>query len=506
MDPNVLVIVVDALRADRVGAVGGRDLTPNIDDLAKDGTVFTQAFSTTHATDPAVTSIMTGQYPLSHGITNHGKRVTDAEKKTVENTTQLPEMLLEAGYRTAKFGRPLGRWHRKGFEIYPETGEWRDAFDTDSGSSSTKKRIGQTLERIDPRLKQAATTVYQKISSGFDSSSATFDRTDDRTDILSQFQSFIDNDDSSPFFSYVHLMDTHAQYDASLEKVEYCLENFQYENISIDNILNKSQEGSHIYNHLSDGYPIRNTADYWKNTAYGFGTAVVNAHYDATVLEADERIGKILDSLRERDILDNTLVILLSDHGESLTEQGIYYSHHGLYESTVHVPLVISPPGGSNSTCNELVQITDIAPTIASYTGIQGFSNVDGSSLKSTIEYNKEVGRDFVMAEDLYYQRRRMVRTEKEKVIYTIRDNNICRYCDIEHASRKEFYDLLNDPGETTNLAESNFERFKKLQDLAEDCAETMSTKATQDTDDETQIEYEDEDAIHERLEALGYK
>lgn len=503
MKPNVLVVVIDALRADRVGAVGGRDLTPNIDELANNGATFTKAFSTTHATDPAVTSIMTGQYPLSHGITNHGKRVTDEEKRSVENTTQLPEVLSEAGYSTAKFGRPLGRWHRNGFDVYPETGEWRDAFDVDS-NSTIKTQIAQTLEKIDPRLRRTVSRVYRAATDWSEPSTSDYDRANDRTNVLTQLSSFIDNNEQ--FFSFIHLMDTHAQYDAPLDKVEYCLENFEYENTPIESLLAELPDGSHIHDHLSNGYPIRNAADYWENTEYGFGTAVANAHYDAAVLEADDRVGSIINSLRERDILDDTLVIVLSDHGESLTEKGIYYSHHGLYESTVHVPLVIRPPEGNNSKCGELVQITDVAPTVASYAGLESLSRADGTNLRPTIENGKKVDRDFVMAEELYYQRRRMIRTDGKKAIYTIRENNMCKYCDIEHAPRKELYNLSDNSKERTNLYGEMPEEFNELQDQSEECAEMMKKKAVVGTGSGTEIEYKDEEAVYDRLEALGYR
>lgn len=81
---NVVIVTVDALRADRVGTKMGRQLTSNIDKLASDGVMFENAFSCTNMTDPAMTSLMTGRFPYSHGITHHGAHVSDKEKKRVE--------------------------------------------------------------------------------------------------------------------------------------------------------------------------------------------------------------------------------------------------------------------------------------------------------------------------------------------------------------------------------------------------------------------------------------
>lgn len=374
MDLNVVVIVVDALRADRVGAVGGRDLTPRIDEFADEATVFRNAFSTVGcSTDPAVTSIQTGKYPLSHGIVNHGFHVTDAEKRAVEDVRQLPEVLSESGYYTAKLGRPLGRWHRRGFDEYPSFEEGRKPFDT------RKHRVGQTLEEIHPLLKDGVAAVYNATVGRFEGESS--EPNDTGSDLRDRFDRLLERD--QPFYGFVHLMDTHRPYDADPDLVQSCLDRFDYDNEPRESVNGKFPDGVEQFPDFID--------ERWADSEYGMGTAVVSAHYDATVVEADRRIGRLLDRLHAESQFDDTLIAILADHGESLTEHGIYYGHNGLYDETIHVPLIFKPPGNSGGTCEDLVQITDVGPTILSYLGLEDRMETDGRSLVPAIESKEAI-------------------------------------------------------------------------------------------------------------------
>jgi len=500
METNVLVIVVDALRLDRVGAFDGRKLTPNIDSLAAESAIFTNAYSTTNATDVAVTSIQTGRYPLSHGVVNHGSRVTDQEKNTVEQVTQLPEVLSESGYRTAKLGRPLGRWHRKGFDKYPSSME---RFDGKDKNESVKQKIGDSLKRIHPAFRTAASKLYQSIQQTSQSPPekdeivAKYQNVSD--EVAQNFEDFIQK--SGPFYTFVHLMDTHTPYKANPEVVKSHLDEFEYRTDvamrgtgshprSFDELIERGEfpEIKEKY-YLSDGTPT---------------TAITDAHYDAAVTQADNRVGKILSLLKENGIYDDTLIVLLSDHGESLTEHGIYHDHHGLYDVSVHIPLIIRPPNGHSKEITEFVQITDIAPTIEQYTDT-GELDADGYSLRPVIEENQSIDRQYILAEEAHTQRRRMVRSNNSKLIYLLDGNTICRYCDVQHAPKTELYDLLEDPYETENVAKNSEDKVLKLQRHGDEQAEVFK-KRRPVVNNKEKVTYEDENDMKDRLEALGYR
>lgn len=503
MKPNVLVVVIDALRADRVGALGGPDLTPNIDAFADNATTFTNAHTTTNTTDPAVTSLQTGQHPRSNGVSNHGWRVTDEEKASVENVSQLPELLSEAGYRTGKFGRPLGRWHRHGFDHYPSQMESRSAFD--SRDRPLTDRVGQLLDSVDPRVKTVAQSVFgaaQRIIPEQRSQAGPYAGWDDKSAdrVIQNLASWIDAKD--PFYSFVHLMDTHGPYTAPPELVKTYLHKFDY------NVDRAKFEGWEVptafHAEVMDGdHPEVRQKYYFSDTP---STAVIDASYDASVTVADQRFGFIREILREQGVAKNTFVAVLSDHGESLTEHGIYYDHHGLYEVTTNIPLFIDHPDGSDGRVTDMVQLTDIAPTITATVDISGLAP-DGHSLVPAITEGEPVDREFVLAEETHTQQRRMMRTDSHKLIYTTDDDTICRYCDIEHAPDTELYDLEADPQEVHNLGQTDPSRVADLRDCAADAFERLESNRSRMTAEEAgEIDYDDEQKVYDRLEALGYR
>jgi arylsulfatase A-like enzyme len=448
MEPNVLVITIDALRRDRIGAFGGRQLTPHIDELASESTIFTNAYSTTNTTDPAVTSIQTGRYPLSHGVVNHGRQVTPEEKQAVEQVRQLPQVLSAQGFRTAKFGRPLGRWHRNGFDRYPEQMESRIAFDEQE--QEVTSQIGDLLKTVHPTARDVASSIYRTISNLSEQEDRTFEDVDefDNWDdpeadrVLQNFTEWVT--DSDPFYAFVHLMDTHGPYSAPPDLVYDYLNRFDYR-VDTADYTGWEIPGAFHKRVLDGQYPDIREKYYFDDTP---STAVIDASYDASVTVADTRVHHFLTKLKERGLYDNTLLVVLADHGESLTEHGIYYDHHGLYEVSARIPLLIRPPGGDAKHVDDLVQITDIAPTILSYIDSSSDLQPDGVFLKPAIESNEPIDREIILAEEAHTQQRRMVLNDAEKLIDLISGDTVCRYCDIEHGSGKRIYNRGDDPHE----------------------------------------------------------
>jgi arylsulfatase A-like enzyme len=503
MQPNVVVIVADALRADRVGT---RGLTPNLDALASRSATFTEAFSTTNVTDVAVTSIQTGRYPLSHGVVNHGFRITDAEKAAVETTRQLPEILSDAGYRTGKFGRPLGRWHRKGFDHYPTTGEREAAFDE---SDETKySEIGARLDAIHPALRALGSAAYQRVLEPtrerlFGARNDIGDDyfTDDTDEVVEAFDSFLA--ESGPCYAFVHLMDTHVPYAVDPTLVREYLDRFDYDTDRLHRI--DENVPTHFHDLVTGGaFPEVRERYYFDDDQPS--SAITTAHYDAAVTETDRRIGALLDVLDSRDEFDDTLLVVLSDHGESLTEHGIYYDHHGLYDVSTRIPFVVNPPNysGTPATFDDLVQLTDIAPTVLDYLDLDPVPEMDGLSLRPTLDAGDPLDRSVVLAEEAHTQRRRMLRTREEKLIYLVEGDTVCRYCDVQHGPAEELYDLRTDPEERQNLANERPERVAELRAQAEEMASALADRRGETTDET--VEYDDEAEIHDRLEALGYR
>ncbi|SFC54216.1 Arylsulfatase A [Halobiforma haloterrestris] len=495
---NILVVVVDALRVDRVGSYGGRSVTPTIDELAADGTIFENAYSTTNATDPALTSLQTGQYPRTHGVLNHGSHVSEMEKKRVEDTSTLPSVLNKRGFATGAFGRPLGRWHRRGFDRYPEltSAHWR--------LKSLEKAVSDILYSVHPSIGDVISGVYNSLT----------DRTgsDDENEIVEAFDSFLE--DADRFYSLVHLMDTHTPYDVDENLVERYLERFEYENTPLTEIAERFPTGSITYNSLQPGGVVNQNNDQWRGHEVGIGTALARAQYDAAATEADRKIDSLLSVLRDRGMLEETLVLIVADHGESLGEHDIYFEHHGLYEATVRVPLIVRPPFDAVDRVSELVNITDIAPTVLDVLddskGSPTEFDADGRSLLPLLEGSDSDdtwdSREAILLEEANTQRFRGIRTQNWKYLRAVGDP-ACRYCERPHGAAEQLYDLTTDPNETENLVEDRSEQAAKLRaQLEELLSRYTHSENDPNASDNRSVEYDDEEEVLDRLESLGYR
>jgi len=167
--------------------------------------------------------------------------------------------------------------------------------------------------------------------------------------------------------------------------------------------------------------------------------------YDGEVAYLDRQVGRLLDFLASRGLLDDTLVVLVGDHGESLGEHGILYRHVGLHDTTTHVPLMIRWPGRQRSgrRIHGLVQTIDLFPTLLAAAGLKPPA-CDAVDLR-TLTGDGKPGRRAVFAEHAG-RLGLMVRTPESQ--YILSQGNTRFFADGAY-----LYDLRKDPGETVNLA-----------------------------------------------------
>jgi len=481
---SIVVVIVDALRADRVGALGSeRNLTANLDTLADDGVVFENAFACTNATDPSVTSLHTGKDPETV-IKHHGPFVTDDEKRRAESVPTVPELAQSSAIRTVAAGRPLGRWHQSGFDHYPEP-----AMDV-----HRRRQIGQYLEQLHPALRTIAGTVYESTVGRLKRVRET--ETDEVDD-------FLDHIDEGPFYGLVHMMDTHVPYEVDDSYVDELLDQYDYPNRDLAEFFEEHADSEYI-----DGF-LRGHVD---DRDFRDGLARLYAKYDAAVAHADEKIGRLVDGLRERGQFENTAVVVISDHGESLDEHGIYFDHHGLYDETIHVPMIIAGGDLPVDCCSAYVQLHDLAPTVLDLLGVDADIDGEGRSLQPFLggRENWET-REYIVAREALAQSRVAIRTPEYKFIKHCADDVLerergnslrCGYCNTLHAGERELYDLTSDHSETLNVAEDRPERVGALEEMLSSYHGSLSYPNIGDLG----IEYEDEDAVMSRLEDLGYR
>jgi arylsulfatase A-like enzyme len=275
--PNILVIVLDALRADHLSSYGyGLPTSPNLDRIAQQGVLFENAFATSSWSPPSHASLLTGRYLYEHGV--EWNRALDNRYPT------LAESLRARGYRTGAFSANWmwfsRRWgFGRGFILF------------DDYFHSIGDVFGRTL--YGRKVLEYRLLRYRRLL-GFD------DHPMRRraSDINRSFLRWIKHDSEKPFFVFLNYIDTHWPY---LPPTPY------------------------RYKFLQSNKTIGN--------------------YDDAIAYVDDHIGQLLTELQRRKLAKNTLVVITSDHGESLGEHGLSGHRNALYREEIHVPLIFRWPG-----------------------------------------------------------------------------------------------------------------------------------------------------------------
>ena len=512
---NIIVLICDALRATNLGCYGyDKNTSPEIDEISKTGALFTNAFSAINTTDPSFTSLFTGRYPTSHGVLHHANKINEVEKSYTKNLTFLPEILHKKDFVTIGVDW-LGKWHKRGYDFYGGVKN-NPCIYNQTGTTTSDKEKKLTLSRI---YRAASKKMFSKLSLSFGvynwyyliSSSS-------RKRIRSLLQSYhlksaksllklrenpILSDSSAlsdlaikyihefagkkNFFLFVHFWDNHIPYTAPKSIVRDFLSNYDYPSEKVLPIL-KKLSGTKAKRLILSTLRGR--------TPDTIGEIIAN--YDASIKYVDSNIGRIYKSLQETNILNDSLLVISSDHGESLTEHDIFFDHHGLYDPQLRIPLIICHPDiQAGNSYDELVQNFDIMPTILDIAGIHDVKiSTDGDSLLKIIK-NKTWGRDFVFSEETNAQRKRMIRDKNYKFIKAL-NRSKCTYCQKYHSEYDEFYDLQNDPEEKENISQQ--ERSSMYENELNRFINSLSKPQ-----EGKSVKFEDETEINKRLEALGY-
>ena len=249
------------------------------------------------------------------------------------------------------------------------------------------------------------------------------------------------------FFLFLHYWDPHTPY----------IPPQQYRNLYYQG--NKRDPGNHSLDGLKDKiiYPfIKRLLDTMAPNITDIEYVI--AQYDSEITYVDKKLGELIEVVKQLGILDDTMIIVTSDHGESMGEHGIYFDHAGVYEPTVHVPLILRhaslPPG---KRIEALVQLIDVAPTIFEFLNLEMPEEFEGKSLLPLIKGETEKHYETIYTNQGLWQASRMIRDKKFKLIKFI-DRGFWP------GPMTELFDLEEDPGEQVNLAEKEKETVDKLE------------------------------------------
>jgi arylsulfatase A-like enzyme len=229
------------------------------------------------------------------------------------------------------------------------------------------------------------------------------------------------------------------------------------------------------------------------------------SRYDGEIRYVDDQIARLVDALERHGVLDDTLIVVIADHGESLTEHGFFFAHGWrLFEPSMHVPLVFRYPAGlpRGHRVDGIAQSIDVMPTLLELLGIDAPAEVDGVSLIPLIHGREPMLNPYALAKTtkaLTYLNLELDRNLHDH--YAIRTRE-WKYLHGEDGLTFALFDLVSDPGEALNIAPNEVARVTELRQLLLHVLETHQVDPSEFLQP---LEDDDRRRLEERLRSLGY-
>lgn len=381
---NVLFIVVDDLRP-QLGSYGNTVIqTPNLDAFAKTAVQFNNAYSQVAVCGPSRSSFLSGLRPNTLGIVKLGEH-----GHPPKNTTVIPKVFKEAGYETVGSGKIFHGLHHieKQSWTQPYFASDKDVYHSKEASDYIKSRVALANEKGLKNKKYRQFTKGPATDAGDVSDSGYADGKNTNFTIEK-----IKSLKEAPFFIAIGFQKPHLPFNApkkywdlyDRDLLEFPNYRKKPKNSPAYALANITNGELHAYSDIKKGESVANEKG--KELIHG---------YNACVSYVDHQIGKILLSLKEEGLEENTIVVLFADHGWKLGEYNAW-SKHTNYEIDTRVPMMIRVPGVKNATTNSIVELVDVFPTLCELTGIKTPTNLEGVSLVPILNNSratvKEVG------------------------------------------------------------------------------------------------------------------
>ena len=403
--PNILLVSIDDLN-DWVGCMGGHPQakTPNIDRVAKMGTLFNYAHCQSPFCNPSRASMMTGRYPHTSGVYFLSPDLKEAP--VLKNLKTMPEVFADHGYKTMAAGKIYHRGDKRFFQEYLPTGGF---------GPRPKKKISQPHghplwdwgifpddDNVMPDMKCAKWAVEQ-----------------------------LKKKHDKPFFMGVGFYRPHVPMFATKKWFDmHPKDKIKLPAVPGDDLKDLSQYAIDLTNleHVSPTHKWVTEAGQWEHAVQS---------YLASVTFADHCLGLVLDALEKSEYADNTIIALFSDHGFHLGEKE-RWAKRSLWEDGTRVPVVVAAPGHKAAQKTDRpAELLDIFPTLLELAGLPKDETQEGQSLVPLMKNPKREWKHPAI-------------TSFGLGNYSIRSTNY-RFIQYFDGSR-ELYDLRDDPHEWKNL------------------------------------------------------
>jgi arylsulfatase A-like enzyme len=400
--PNVILVMVDTLRADHLSCYGSELRTPMMCSLADDGGTRFKAFSHASWTRPSAATLLTSLLPASHGVMSKPSALAP-------DVVLLPELMQQAGYATGGIAANINLAASFGFDQGYDEYHYLAPDYLAGAEESSSKLI----------LYQIARAVFFKVKPGLRFG----DFYQDSAVVNEVAFDFLERNRDSRFFLFLHYMDPHDPY----------------------------------FRHPYDGHGIARVANQHPTPAL---VSEMQALYRGEIEYLDASFAKLIEKLRELGLYEDTLIVLTADHGEEFQEHGGFWHGLTLYDEQVQVPLLVKWAGDGARPQGDpeghLVGLLDVAPTILARAGAPVPPTLQGVDLALSAQQRPEKSRIVFAEEDHEGNVLRAVRTEEWKLIEANPGNP-------RGLAPLELFDVEQDPGEKRDLSSERSDRVAEL-------------------------------------------
>jgi arylsulfatase A-like enzyme len=442
--PDVILISVDTLRPDCLGCYGyRRETSPAMDALASQGIRFAQTYAQSSWTLPSHMSLFTSQYSHVHAVQNDGVSLRDS-------AVTLAEVLSGAGYHTTAFVSWVYVAKKFGFD----------------------QGFAEFTELLPPEHL-------------VDSSSRWSAKAEQVTDVVIRW---LQSKPQRPFFLFVHYFDPHIDYEPPPPFDTMFDPDYSGEASGSFGWLERYIKGLHQVPNVIDPRDLEH----------------VKALYDGEVRYTDTHLKRLFAAIEDTVGLDDSLLILTSDHGEEFNEHGSMEGHQWtLYDEVIRVPLVFRLPRDSRDSrlVESQVELIDVPATIVDYLELPAPPSFQGRSLARALTGKPPAtGKRMAFAETRRFNMKQSLRGERYKLIHT--DDTGINRRGVPIVPGYELYDLQQDPGEQKNIYDESLPLAKVLVAQLENMRRAQPGVADAGQEGPA-VELSDEE--RERLRAMGY-
>lgn len=443
--PNVLFIIADDLTATAIGAYGNPvPKTPVIDQLAKESTLFTHAYTQYPVCGPSRASFMFGYYP--NATQTYG--YVSGRENVGEDRPSMAELFKQNGYYTARvskiyhMGVPIDI--EKGSDGTDDPASWMEKFNSQGPEWTAEGKAELVQNNPDGSIERKGGNVMTIVQADGDDLVHSDGKTAEKASEL------IRQHKDKPFFLAVGFVRPHVPFVAPAGYFDP----FPFAKIKAPDQAPNDWDDipERGINYVTSVNAEMNQEQKQKAIA---------AYY-ASVSYMDAQVGKVLKTLKEEGLEDNTIIVFTSDHGFHLGEHE-FWMKVSLHEESVKVPMMIKVPGKKPSVVNSFTELLDLYPTLADLAELNTPKAIQGKSLKALIDNPTKKVRDMAFSVS-QGGKSFLIRTEKWAYIQYNEDAS----------AGMELFDMEKDPKQFNNLAEDP-EYAKPLKEMQAKLAKKLS-------------------------------